>query len=83
MENRVDTKVLGSFLHRVVQYMLLMSGVDKQHDLLQKVHTMTTEDLVAWYQQLLNIQSWNNNRQFVNAAVGGLDVWWNRIRSGR
>ena len=36
------------YLHRVVQYMLLVSGVDKQQELLQKVHTMTIEELVAW-----------------------------------
>ena len=41
------------YLHRVVQYMLLMSGIDKQLDLLQRIHDMTIEELVGWYQQML------------------------------
>ena len=60
------------YLHRAVQYLLLIAGIDKKGELLQKVHTMTIEELVSWYQQLINIQSWNNNHQFLNAAIVGV-----------
>ena len=33
---------------------------------------MTIEELVGWYQQMINIHSWINNYQFVNVAVVGV-----------
>ena len=53
----------------------MVSGVDRQKELLQKVSTMTVTEPVQWYKQCLNVLAWSEHKAFIDPYIVGVGCY--------
>ena len=70
-----EPSIWDAYLHRMVQFLILVSGMDRQQEVLKQVATMTIGELVDWYRQCLNVLIWNHNRLFVHPFIVGIGCY--------
>ena len=70
-----DPSMWEAYLHRAVQFLILVSELDRQQEVLKQVATMTIGELVVWYRQGLNVLTWNQNRLFVRRFIVGIGCY--------
>ena len=62
-------------MHRMVQFLILISGMDRQQEILRQVATMTISEMVCRYRQCLNVLIWTRNHLFVHPFIVGIGCY--------